>query len=305
MTQSPAILLCGSDGTDAAQVATLNTFAVELSKHPAAGTVFAASIGGSPGISDGLATLAADGATRIICLPVTPFLADAMKTALPVEIRAFADQNPDIDVTLGRDPGIDPRMLRAAEARLKAAMPTLEADAVNAVLMVVGPGTSEPEANAGIAKMARMIWEGVGFAWTEVSYADNAFPNVSKGLETATRLGYQHIVILPYLLLGGVALEKINAAVASARTKHPNLQFTQADPLGAHPEVIGVLAERVAEALEGGNANAMNCQLCTYREQVLGMETPSDGHEHPHDHDHDHDHHHGHAHDHAHDHSHD
>ena len=294
MTQSPAILLCGSDGTDAVQVAALNALASELSSHPATGTVFAASIGGTPAIADGLATLAADGAKRIICLPVTPFLADAMKTAFPVEIRTFTDKHPDINVILGRDPGIDPRMLRAAEARLKAALPTLEKDAINAVLMVVGPGAFEPEANAGIAKMTRMIWEGVGFAWAEVSYADTAFPSVAKGLETATRLGYRHIVILPYLLSAGAQLEKINTAVSSARSQHPNLQFTQAAPLGAHPEVIAVLIERIAEALEGGNANAMNCQLCTYREQVLGQESPT--HEHSHDHDH-----HGHAHDHSHD----
>jgi len=57
-----------------------------------------------------------------------------------------------------------------------------------------------------------------------------------------------------------------------------------------------VLIERIAEALEGGNANAMNCQLCTYREQVLGLEAPT--HEHSHDHHH---HHHGHTHDHSHD----
>ena len=93
MTQSPAILLCGSDGTDAVQVAALNALASELSSHPATGTVFAASIGGTPAIADGLATLAADGAKRIICLPVTPFLADAMKTSrskselLPTSIR--------------------------------------------------------------------------------------------------------------------------------------------------------------------------------------------------------------------------
>ena len=296
MTQNPAILLCGSDGTDAAQVAALNALAADLSSYPTIGSVFAASIGGTPAITDGLTTLAADGAKQIICLPVTPFLADTMKTTLPVEIRTFAEKHPDIDVTLGRDPGIDPRILRAAEGRLKTALPTLEGDAVNAVLMVVGPGTFEPEANAGIAKMTRMIWEGVGFAWAEVSYADTAFPNVAKGLETATRLGYQHIVILPYLLSAGAQLEKINAAVSSARTQHPNLQFTQADPLGAHPEVIAVLIERIAEALEGGNANAMNCQLCTYREQVLGLESPT--HEHRHDHGH---HHHGHAHDHSHD----
>jgi len=296
MTQSSAILLCGSDGTDAAQVAALNAFASQLSGHPATGSVFAASIGGSPAITDGLATLAADGAEQIICLPVTPFLADAMKTALPIEIRIFADKHPDIEVILGRDPGIDPRMLRAAEARLKAALPTLEEDAVNAVLMVVGPGAFESEANAGIAKMTRMIWEGLGFAWAEVSYADTAFPNVAKGLETAMRLDYQHIVILPYLLSAGAHLEKINAAVSSARAQYPNLKFTQADPLGAHPEVIAVLIERIAEALEGGNANAMNCQLCTYREQVLGLEAPT--HEHSHDHHH---HHHGHTHDHSHD----
>ena len=36
--------------------------------------------------------------------------------------------------------------------------------------MVVGRGTNDPDANANVSKVARMLWEGMGFGWMEVSY---------------------------------------------------------------------------------------------------------------------------------------
>ncbi|MEC7214099.1 MAG: sirohydrochlorin chelatase, partial [SAR324 cluster bacterium] len=75
--------------------------------------------------------------------------------------------------------------------------------------------------------------------------------------------------------------------------------------------VLDTFAERVDEILEG--RNLMNCQLCKYREQVLGFESEvglpqeshhhhvegigtGSGHHHHHHGDHGHDHHHDHGH---------
>jgi sirohydrochlorin cobaltochelatase len=102
--------------------------------------------------------------------------------------------------------------------------------------------------------------------------------------------------------------------------RHPEIEFLKASYLNDHPLVLDAFAERVREILAG--ENAMNCQMCKYREQAIGYEAEvgrvqeshhhhvegigtgvAHGHDHDHDHDHhahgDHDHHHGH--DHAHD----
>ena len=37
--------------------------------------------------------------------------------------------------------------------------------------MVVGRGTSDPDANSNISKVARMLWEGMGFGWARSATA--------------------------------------------------------------------------------------------------------------------------------------
>ena len=39
------------------------------------------------------------------------------------------------------------------------------------LLVVVGRGTTDPDANSNIAKLARMLWEGMGFGWAEVAFS--------------------------------------------------------------------------------------------------------------------------------------
>jgi sirohydrochlorin ferrochelatase len=65
---------------------------------------------------------------------------------------------------------VDVRLLEAARERIAAA----EAAAPRAVprdetaLLVVGRGTNDPDANSNVAKVMRMLWEGLGFGWGAV-----------------------------------------------------------------------------------------------------------------------------------------
>src|SRR3546814_8260839 len=52
--------------------------------------------------------------------------------------------------------------------------------------------------------------------------------------------------------------------------RHPGIEFVKAPYLNDHPLVFDTFADRVREILDG--ANLMNCQMCKYREQVLGFE---------------------------------
>jgi sirohydrochlorin cobaltochelatase len=184
------------------------------------------------------------------------------------------------------------------------------------LLMVVGRGTSDPDANSDINKVARMLWEGMAFGWGEACYSGVTFPLVAPGLEHAAKLGYKRIIVFPYFLFTGVLVERIYSVTDEVAAKFPDIEFIKAPYLNDHPMVVGTFAERIMGVLSG-DVN-MNCQLCKYREQVLGFEAhaglPQEshhhhvegigtGHRHPHDHDHGHDHAHPHAHPHTHTHA--
>ena len=115
-----------------------------------------------PTIRDGLALLAARGARRILAVPGMLFAASHVKNDLPWEMNSFAADNPGVDVRLARDLGIDAKLLQAAAARIAAATSDTSILRAETLLLVVGRGTNDPDANSNISKLARMLWEGMG-----------------------------------------------------------------------------------------------------------------------------------------------
>lgn len=273
-----------------------------------------------PVIRDGLDNLLARGNKRILAVPGMLFAAGHAKNDIPSVLNVYQGEH-DCEILYGRELGIDLKMIRAAGARVEEAIAGA-GDAVpreETVLVVVGRGASDPDANSNVAKVTRMLWEGLGFGWAETAYSGVTFPLVKPALEHVARLGYRRVVVFPYFLFTGVLVKRIYDQTDLVAARHPEIEFIKASYLNDHPLVLETFAERVQEILDG--ENAMNCQLCKYREQMLGFEdevglrqeshhhhvegigTDDEGglhHHHGHDHDHDHDHGHSHSHDHGH-----
>ena len=254
-----------------------------------------------PTIRDGLALLAARGAQRILAVPGMLFAASHVKNDLPWEMNSFVADNPGIDVRLARDLGIDAKLLQAAAARIAAATSDTSILRAETLLLVVGRGTNDPDANSNISKLARMLWEGMGLGWAEVAFSGVAHPRVDAALARAAGLGFRRIIVFPYFLFTGVLVKRIYAQTDAVAALFPEIEFAKALYLRDHDGVLGAFCERVAE-LENARP-AMNCQLCKYRTQIIGYEhdvgAPQAGHHHhvrgigiEHDHHHhSHDHH--------------
>lgn len=264
-----------------------------------------------PTIGEALAGLHARGASRILAIPGMLFAASHVKNDLPWEMNSFMAARPGAEVRLGRDLGIDPRLLEAAADRIAAVSPAAERS--DSLLVVVGRGTNDPDANSNIAKIARMLWEGLGFGWAEAAFSGVAHPRVGPALDRAARLGFRHIVVFPYFLFTGVLVKRIYGETDAAAAHFPGIAFAKAGHLRDHPRVIDAFLDRINECDTG--EPAMNCQLCKYRTRIVGYDdavgTPQQGHHHHvrgagvgHRHDNSHGHEHEHEHPHAHEHRH-
>lgn len=222
----------------------------------------------------------------IVIVPTTPFADDMQKRLIP---GVLAERTGEAGRTLlARDAGVDPAMLRAAQARVQDA---LEGDAAasdlqDSLLLVVGHGSIDADANGSLMKMTRMIWEGLGFGWAEVAYVNGAFPSIEQSLERSCRLGFKSIVVLPYVIIGDHTIDGIADRVRNAFEQSDITDVRCAQSLCAEKNVVLTLAERAREAIAGNATSVMNCQLCTYREQVLAIEAHDHDH-HGHDHNHD------------------
>ncbi len=241
----------------------------------------------NPVITHGLDQLRQQGVTRVLAVPGMLFAAGHAKNDIPSVLNTYNAQHGEMEIIYGRELGIDLKMIRAAGERIKSAI--AEADATGdkvpaeeTLLMVVGRGASDPDANSNVAKVMRMLWEGLGLGWGETCYSGVTFPLVEPGLEHAARLGYRRIIVFPYFLFTGVLVKRIYSYSDQVAARHPNIQFIKAPYLNDHPLVIDTFADRVNEILEG--QNLMNCQMCKFREQVLGFEDqvglPQESHHH-------------------------
>jgi sirohydrochlorin cobaltochelatase len=225
----------------------------------------------NPVLHVGLDRLRESGAKRILAVPGMLFAAGHAKNDIPSVLNGWAAANPGVSVGYGRELGIDLKMTRAAAERIEASLMLGATIARHeTLLVVVGRGASDPDANSNVAKLTRMLWEGMGFGWAETAYSGVTFPLVEPALEHAAKLGYRRIVVFPYFLFTGVLVKRIYSATDSVAARHPHIEFVKAGYLNDHPLVMETLAERVRE-ITAGKA-AMNCQLCKYREQALGYE---------------------------------
>ncbi len=300
--QSTAIMVCGHGSRDGEATAEFGAFVRALqARVPNRAIEHGYLEFATPTIRDGLAALKAKGYRHIVAAPGMLFAAGHVKNDLPWEVNSFAAANPELEVRYGRELGIDPKLLDAAAQRITSVLD----DAVprgETLLVVVGRGTNDPDANSNIAKVARMLWEGMGFGWAEIAFSGVATPMVDAALARAVKLGFKRIVVFPYFLFTGILVKRIYAQTDAAAVAFPDIQFVKAPYLADHPLVLTSFLERIGET-QAGEAK-MNCQLCKYREQVVGYEAsvgaPQEGHHH-HVRGEDHHHHHGHHHHHHHD----
>ncbi len=237
-----------------------------------------------PIIRDGLNALRTAGVARILAVPGMLFAAGHAKNDIPSVLNAWAAEHADIPLDYGRELGIDLKLVRAAGERIEHALAGAGSGVARAdtALVVVGRGASDPDANANIAKVMRLIWEGLGLGWGETAYSGVTFPVVEPVLEHVARLGYRRVVVFPYFLFTGVLVKRIYAHTDRVAARHPEIEFVKAPYLNDHPLVLDAFAERTMDIL--GGRNAMNCRLCKYRERMLGFEDevglPQVGHHH-------------------------
>ncbi len=327
------VMVCGHGSRDVEAITEFQTVAAgiaqRLPQYPVASGFLEFA---RPIIRDGLDRLRGQGSDHILAVPGMLFAAGHVKNDIPSVLNTYAAQHPGLRIDYGRDLAVDTRLLEVAGQRIEAAeaLSPRRVPREETLLMVVGRGTSDPDANSDITKVARMLWEGMGFGWTEVCYSGVTFPLVGPGLEHSVKLGYRRIIVFPYFLFTGVLVKRIYRIADQMAARHPEIEFLHAQYLKDHPLVLDAFADRVTEILSG--ENRMNCGLCKYRAQVLGFEaevglpqqshhyhvegigTDADktnghghhhhDHEHDHGHSHDHDHDHGHGHHHHHDHDH-
>ena len=170
-------------------------------------------------------------------------------------------KSPQVDVAYSRDLGAHRSILDTITARIQAAN-----DGPDAAVLLVGRGSSDPDANSELFKISRLIKEFGGFIEVETSFISLALPSVIEGLDRLYALGRRDIVVQPYFLYRGALLDRIYAQANQWVTNHPDCTISLGKEIGIDDSVTQVLIERIAQASRV--PILMSCDICIYRHPI-------------------------------------
>lgn len=274
MTTPPALLLVGDGARDEDGAEAFRSFAGELAGHNPEFPVAVGFVESSqPSLADSVAGLVADGVTRIAALPLALVSAGRAGEGMPPALARELERHPDVSCTWGRALGPDPTVLSVLERRLdqavsgdgdKAHTPSLSAadadipepraprtpdDRSRTTVLLVGPGSPDPYANAEVHRAARLLWEGRGYAGVEVAFVSFAAPDVASGLDRCRKLGARKVVVLPYFLFAGGLSKRVRQQSEGWGVANRDVEVVPADVIGGEQELAGLVLERYREAV--------------------------------------------------------
>ena len=130
-----------------------------------------------PTIDEGVRKAVEAGAKRISVVPAVLLGATHAKNDMPVEVQTLQREFPECEIKYGAPMHLHPSVLQLcrlriveAEARSSEIVPRSDT-----CLVVVGRGTTDPDANSDVAKLARILEEGLGFGDVVFASLEEAF----------------------------------------------------------------------------------------------------------------------------------
>ncbi len=224
-----------------------------------------------PIIREGLDELRDLSLERVLAIPAMLFAASHAKNDIPSVLNTYSLET-GIRIDYGRELGVHRSMLAAAGARITEVITSSPNIPLSeTMLVVVGRGSSDPDANSNVTKVTRMLTEAFGFGWGETLFSGVTFPLVEPGLRHLVKLGFRRIIVLPYFLFSGVLVSRIKNHTFRVADENPKVEFISAGYLGNHQFVVDTFIQRIEETFKG--ETDMNCGLCKYRDKILGFES--------------------------------
>lgn len=116
-------------------------------------------------------------------------------------------------------------------------------------LLLIAHGSREPQANADLGFIAAALREREEYLCVEPSFLELAAPEADSAAARCVEQGATCVVIVPYFLSAGVHVHRDLSAIRDRLAERfPHVAFQLAPPLGRHPLLVEIVAQRAREA---------------------------------------------------------
>lgn len=243
----------------------------------------------TPTVHEAWSSLARRGHRIMAAVPLVLVAAGHAKGDIPAALAREVVRDPGTGFLLGRPLGPHPVLLDVLDRRIAVALggaAALDGAATrDTIVLLVGRGSTDPDANAEVCKVARLLQEGRGYGGVETAFVSLSRPDVAAGLARCRLLGARRVVVAPYFLFHGVLPRRVVDQARAFGVAHPDVEVRMAGYVGDCDALAGLVVERYREALAGDIR--MNCDTCAYRVLLPGFEdklgAPQTPHHHPDD----------------------
>ncbi|BDT85851.1 sirohydrochlorin chelatase [Nocardia cyriacigeorgica] len=116
-------------------------------------------------------------------------------------------------------------------------------------LIAVAHGSRDPRSAATMAAVTAQLAAARPDLDVRLAFLDLNAPSVDQVIDAVAAQGHTRAIVVP-LLLGSAFHARVDlpGLLASASARHPRLELTQADVLGADPRLVSALRDRVIAA---------------------------------------------------------
>jgi sirohydrochlorin ferrochelatase len=195
----------------------------------------------APSVPRAVGALAADGVREAVALPLLLTRAFHAKSDIPAVLRESTAALPSLRLHTADVLGPSPLLTAALERRLSEAG-LRPADRSSTGVVLASAGSTDPEAGAVIAAVARE-WRHTGWCAVRPAFASASLPRTEDAVRELRAGGARRVAVAPYVVAPGFLPDRI---ARGARAAGADLL---APVLGAAPELAALLLRRYDEAL--------------------------------------------------------
>ncbi len=120
---------------------------------------------------------------------------------------------------------------------------------MSTALLLVAHGSRQAQANADLMQLAAELRRRGPYALVEAAFLELAEPTIDQAASRCVEQGARRIIMLPYFLSAGVHVEKdLQDHCRRLGQRFCEAAFFLAEPLGPHPLLADIAAQRAREA---------------------------------------------------------
>lgn len=204
----------------------------------------------------------------VVVLPLFLFAAGHVKNDIPLALSQARQEFPTVRFTVTHALGVHPSLVELAFERARSALAHVREIGKTAVV-VVGRGSSDPDANGDFCKVVRLLAEGREIGWVVPCFSGVTKPLFEETVELVARARPERIIVVPYLLFAGHLISKIREQVEVFQTRYPWIKTELVPHLGIDDRLLRLMDERVSNAMTG--LHPLPCDACQYRVPVSAV----------------------------------